>query len=64
VVHNGSLGCLAVLAARAWTICDSGSDGFDLATAATPFLRAVRTVHALGQTVRGAEGSSSSPHRT
>jgi hypothetical protein len=36
----------------------------DLATGATPSLRVVRTIHALGRTVRDGAGSSSSPRRT
>jgi hypothetical protein len=36
----------------------------DLATRATPILRDVRTVRALGQTVHDGVGSFSSPRRT
>jgi hypothetical protein len=54
----GSPGCLAVLAAGA----AQGRTVRDLATRATPFLRAVRTARALGRTVR--DGTGSSPCRT
>jgi hypothetical protein len=54
---TGSSGCLVVLAVGVWTVRD-------LAAGATPFLCVVRTVRALGRTVRGGAGSSSSSRRT
>jgi hypothetical protein len=56
-VCDGSPGHLAVLAVGARTVRN-------LAAEATPSLRAVRTVRALGRTVRDGAGSSSSPRRT
>jgi hypothetical protein len=56
-VHNESPDLLAVLVAMVRTVRD-------LATGATPSLRVVRMVRALGRTVHDDAESSSSPCRT